>query len=707
MIPMLNVVPGIHRSEAATQEWLAGIDVGGTFTDFVLQNIATDVVHVYKTQTTSGDPSVAFAEGLAEVCAQASVAPDQLAAVLHGTTVAMNAVIEHRGALTGLITTRGFRDIIHIGRHQRPQHYSIMQDIPWQARPFVERRHRKVVTERIGPDGAILVGLAEDEVRQAARELTEEGVESVAVCFLFSYRNSVHEDRSAEIIREEMGEVFVTTSADIAPQFREFERFTTACMNAFVGPAAGSYLGRLTRRLRHDHIAAPFRVMMSNGGLTTSETASKRPVTLMMSGPAAGVVGGQRTGKLVGRHRLITFDVGGTSADLAIVTDDGVVEASARDTYVAGFPLLVPMVDVHAIGAGGGSIARVDAGGAFRVGPQSAGADPGPACYPRGGTEPTVTDANLVLGRLSRDLFLGGRMTLSHAAAQAAIARLARQLGLTTMAAAAGIISVINANMAQAIRSLTVQKGRDPRDFGLVAFGGAGPLHAAEVADLLEIPEVIVPLYPGLTSAVGLLASDLKYDEMRTVFMAEPNIDAKRLREQLADLEQGLRGRLAADGVAGAEISVSRHLDCRYTGQGYELRLPLPSDHFEPAMLVGFHELHRQEYGHASDDPIEVVSMRITAWAGNRSELIHGGTTAPRMPQTIEDRGSIFRQDGVLVSLSTKHLHRSMLTSEESLAGPALLFQSDTSTLVPPSWNARVADNGMLILSKSRSEGPQ
>ena len=443
---------------------IVGVDIGGTFTDFMLYDTESGSAHVHKVRSTPDDPERALVEGLRELCGQAGVPAASLDGVFHGTTVATNAVLEHRGAVCGLVTTEGFRDVVHIGRHQRPQHYSVMQDIPWQARPFVKRRHRKVVPERVvPPTGEVLVPLDEDAVRATARELREEGVEAVAVCFLFSYLNPANERRAAEIVAEELPGAFVTASADISPQFREFERFTTACMNAFVGPGTGRYLERLAGALRAEGVTSGLHVMMSNGGVASARTAAEKPVTLLLSGPAAGVLGGVWTGEISGRRRLITFDMGGTSADIGIVTERGITEASARDTEVAGYPLLVPMIDIHTIGAGGGSIAHVDGGGAFRVGPRSAGAQPGPACYGLGGEEPTITDANVVMGRLDPERFLGGEMALDRDRAVAAVGDLARELGLDVLAAAEGIVTIANAGMARAIRSRTVQKGHDPR----------------------------------------------------------------------------------------------------------------------------------------------------------------------------------------------------------------------------------------------------
>jgi N-methylhydantoinase A/oxoprolinase/acetone carboxylase beta subunit len=675
---------------------VVGVDIGGTFTDFMLYDTKSEGVHVHKVRSTPDDPGRAMVAGLAELCGAAGIEPAQVDAVFHGTTVATNAVLEHRGAEAGMLTTKGFRDVVHIGRHQRPQHYSIMQDIPWQTRPFVKRRHRHVVTERIAPPaGDVLEALNEDEVRTAARALKEAGVESVAICFLFSYLNPDHERRAAEIVAEEIPGAFVTSSADIFPQFREFERFTTACMNAFVGPSTGRYLERLSGALADEGMRGKLHVMMSNGGVASAETAAQKPVTLLLSGPAAGVLGGLWAGTSTGRKRLITFDVGGTSADIGIVTERGISEASARDTWVAGYPLLVPMIDIHTIGAGGGSIAYVDAGGAFRVGPRSAGASPGPACYGNGGQEPTLTDANVVLGRIDPERFLGGEMQLNRDAAAAALQGLSTELGLPVLEVAEGIVTIANANMSGAIRSRTVQKGHDPREFALVAFGGGGPMQAAEIADSLGIPEVIVPPYPGITSAMGLLTSDLKYDQMRTVFMTEGSIDNERLDRDLAAAAKELRERLQEDGVAIAEIKVAAGLDCRYVGQGYELRIPLPEERFTLEALEEFHRLHEQEYGHAFRDPIEIVNLRVTAY-GKRPRI-------ERLPAGEADRDALLG-DGESVfggkSYPTRYYERSLLRVGDSVDGAAVVFQRDTTTVVPPGWTARADASGSLILGR-------
>ena len=683
---------------------LVGIDIGGTFTDLALYDSDREHVDVHKVRSTPDDPGRALVSGIVELCDQAGVAPQDLAGVLHGTTVATNAVLEHRGAVTGMVTTEGVRDVVHIGRHQRPEPYSVMLDIPWQTRPFVERANRLTVPERVAPPtGEVIVPLDEDAVRDAARRLRDSGVEAVAVCFLFSYLNAAHEDRAAEILREELPDRFVTTSAGITPQFREFERFTTTCMNAFIGPGTGRYLSHLTEGLEREGVGADLLVMRSNGGVASVAEASDRPVTLMLSGPAAGVLGASWAAGLVGRKRLITFDMGGTSADIGIVTEAGVSEASARDTEIAGYPLLVPMFDIQTIGAGGGSIARVDEAGAFKVGPRSAGATPGPACYGFGGEEPTITDAHLVLGRIDADRFLGGEMRLDPDRAEAVIDRLASELGLGRLETAEGILTLANANMAQTIRSITVERGHDPREFPLVAFGGAGPLHAAELASMLDVREIVVPPHPGITSAAGLLTSDLRYDHMRTVFMTEGVIDAELINRQLEELSAELVERLVRDGAEEGDIRVERALDCRYAGQGYELRIPVGDDGFDGSALEAFHRVHEAEYGHAFGDPIEIVNLRVTA-SGHRPKLSRVDVGSGTLEEaTIGEATSTWRVGGELASLPTRHVLRERLPVREAVAGPAVIFQRDTTIVVPPGWDATATAEGALLLTTADS----
>ena len=600
---------------------LIGVDVGGTFTDLVYADTDAGSTAVHKISTTPDDPSRGVVQGLMALCDKYGIPRETIDVVFHGTTIATNSILEHDGAVTGMITTGGYRDILHIGRHQRPQHYSIMQDIPWQSRPLVKRRHRKTVTERlVPPKGEVLEPLDEAGVRQAVRELKEAGVQAIAICFLFSYLDPAHEARALAIVREEYPDCFATTSSSVSPQFREFERFTTTALNAFVGPKVRNYVTRLESEIEASGFKADLRIMASNGGVATPAMVAERPVLTLLSGPAAGVIGGDWAGGLSGRRNLITFDVGGTSADIGIVTEGGFGEATARDTWIAGFPVMVPMIDVHTIGAGGGSIAFVDQAGAFKVGPRSAGAVPGPAAYGHGGTRPTVTDANVVLGRLDSGNFLGGGMSLDEVAARRVIGELARELGLSDREAAEGVITLINANMANAIRSRTVQKGIDPRDYSLVAFGGAGPLHGAEVADMLGVTEVIVPPHPGITSAVGLLISDLRYDAIRTSFQVSGAADLARINADFAAMARELADRFTADGIELGRVSFERRGDLRYVGQGYELRVPFPDGPIDAAALAkafdAFHEIHRREYGHHfADSAIEIVNLRLVGAA--------------------------------------------------------------------------------------------
>ena len=684
---------------------MIGIDVGGTFTDLVYADTDTGAVVIHKVSTTPDDPSRGMMSGMAQLAARAGVSLSQIDTVLHATTIATNAVLENAGCEAGMITTEGFRDVLHIGRHQRPQHYSIRQEIPWQARPLVKRRHRLTVRERLTADRhEVLEPLDEEAVRAAARALAAAGVEAIAVCFLFSYLNPSHERRAAAIVREEAPGLFVTASADVAPQFREFERFTTAAMNAFIGPKVRRYVARLDAELKARGLDADLRIMRSNGGLATAALIGELPVLTLLSGPAAGVLGGAWSGALSGRRNLITFDIGGTSADIGIVRDGVFVEAAARDTAIGGFPVLVPMIDIHTIGAGGGSIAFVDAAGAFRVGPRSAGAVPGPAAYGRGGTRPTVTDANLVLGRLDAGHFLGGAMTLDTAAAEGVIDALAAELKLDRLAAAEGVLTVINANMANAIRSRTVEKGLDPRDFCLVAFGGAGPLHGADVAALLGIPEVLVPPAPGICSAMGLMTTDLKYDTVRTVFARSDRLDPAELADDFAVMQADLEAQVAADGIAISAATFVRAADVRYVGQGYELRVEVPdgrlSDMVLERIVARFHQRHAAEYGHGfPDKPVELVNVRLTATAPHPQLAGVPAPSGGSLAQALLHRAPcLFRADGGLRAFDTPRYARALLPLDTSIPGPAIVLQTDSTTVVPPGASFIAGRDGNLFI---------
>lgn len=684
---------------------LFGVDVGGTFTDVFYNDTEMQKTFIHKLPTTLEDPSIGVINGILELSKLNDLAVEEIDHIFHGTTIGTNAILEFDGAKTGMITTKGYKDILHIGRHQRPENYSIMQDIPWQHQPLIKRRNRKTVEERMGPKkGEVIQVLNEEEVREAVKELKEMGVESIIVGFLFSYINPEHEQRVVEIIKEDYPEAFITSSSNISPQFREFERFTTAGLNGFIGPKVRNYVENLSGGLKSANIGADLHIMCSNGGVATPENIASKPVNTLLSGPAAGVLGGAYAGTLSDRNKLITFDIGGTSADIGIVTEEGFGEASARDTWIAGYPVMVPMIDIHTIGAGGGSIAYVDEGGLFKVGPKSAGSVPGPACYGHGGVMPTVSDANVVLGRLDQENFLGGEMKLHTEEAHQVIAKLAAELELTKEETAEGILRILNNNMANAIREKTVQKGSDPREFSLVAFGGAGPLHAVDVARELKIPEIVIPPYPGINSATGLLTTDLKYDVIKTEFVLSTELDLDSLNEDFASLEEDLRKQLLQDGVAEEEISMQRFAECRYIGQGYELRVPLPNEELSEENIENhfelFHEMHRNEYGHAfKETPIEIVNIRVTGLGKmpklKKEKMNVRGSLEEAIVKTEK---VIFRHEGELQKVDTVHYQRDLLPIGEWVEGPAIILQKDTTTIVPPNNSFVLEEYGNLII---------
>jgi N-methylhydantoinase A len=684
---------------------LFGIDVGGTFTDVIFSDTKNRITAIHKVPTTQDDPSNGVVQGIIELCERQNIDVTTIDHVFHGTTIATNAILEHDGAKTGMITSKGYRDIIHIGRHQRPQNYSIMQEIPWQDRPLVQRRNRLTVTERTGPvKDEVITPLDEQEVRGAVATLKENGVESIIVNFLFSYINPGHEQRVKAIIEEEYPEAFITTSADVSPQFREFERFTTASINGFVGPKVKKYITNLEQRLIAYGIPAELHIMCSNGGVATPKTVAEKPVNTLLSGPAAGILGGAWAGELSNRKKLITFDVGGTSADIGIITGSGFSESSARDTWIAGYPVMVPMIDIHTIGAGGGSIAHIDEGGAFKVGPRSAGSRPGPACYGHGGLKPTVSDANVVLGRIDEHNFLGGEMQIYTNAAYKVIDELSEQLGLSREKTAEGILQIMNNNMANAIREKTIQRGEDPREFSLVAFGGAGPLHAVEVAQILNIPEVLIPLYPGINSATGLLTTDLKYDVIKTEFMFSTSVNFDQLNVDLEGLSTQLLLQLEDDGISRDQTQIKRSADCRYAGQGYELRVNLPDSGLNEftikAAFEEFHQSHKIEYGHSFlDSPIEIVNIRVTGIGVMPKIENHPISHDYTLEDATEKTGkSIFNVNGLLESVETKFYQRERIPVGVELTGPCIVLQKDTTTVIPPNCVAYIEENGNMII---------
>jgi N-methylhydantoinase A len=658
---------------------LLGVDTGGTFTDMVLLREGRPVVH--KVLSTPDDPSRAILEGLAQLGVE-----QQIGVFVHGSTVATNAVLEHKGAKTGLITTRGFRDVLEIGRQTRPKLYDLrVQKVP----PLVPRSERVEVFERLNERGEVLSALDEDSIRLALEMLRNADIEAVAISLLFSFANPQHERRVAQAARA-MG-LYVSTSCEVLPEFREYERTSTVVLNSYVGPLIDRYLERLEQKLPEHTI---LRIMQSNGGSISGATARREAARTLLSGPAAGVVGAAYVAQASGIDKIITIDIGGTSTDVALV--EGAI-AETTDGNVGGYPSKLPMIDIHTVGAGGGSIAWFDLGDAFRVGPRSAGANPGPVAYGQGGEEVTVTDAHVVLGRLIPDAFLGGEMHLDVERAKNAISKLAQRLNTSLEEAALGVIRIANANMEAAIRVISVERGSDPRHFALVAFGGAGPLHACELAATLRIPRVLIPTTPGVLSALGMLVADTLKDYVRTVMVAAEEA-AEVIASVLSELERQGRHDLHVEGIPSEKTVIERLLDLRYVGQSYELIVPFEDDIVKA--IAAFHALHEQRFGYSDpNERVQVVSVRLKARGLvdrpelEQQEAIHDADITP-----IATHSVIFAGAGGPVTHSTPVYDRTSLRPGGMLQGPAIITQYDTTTVVPPEWRVQVDAVSNLII---------
>jgi N-methylhydantoinase A len=683
--------------------WRVGVDSGGTFTDICLFDEDQGRVEVWKVSSTPDDPSRGIAQGVEE--GMRRVLPDGAAAPAaavsyfgHGTTVATNALIQHRGVRTGLVTTDGFRDLLEIGRQKRPDLYDLFVDKP---PTLVSRDLRFEVRERVRHTGEVETRLDEDAVRAAARKLRDAGVSAVAVCFLYSFVSPAHERRAKQILLEELPDAFVCASHEIAPEFREFERLSTAVVNAYLGPVMRSYINRLAPRLAALGMTVPPHLTQSNGGVIGFETAAAMPVRTVLSGPSTGVVGAQAVGRAAGFPDIINFDMGGTSTDVALL--QGGHARLASEATVHGYPLKAPMLDIHTVGAGGGSIAFVDSGGLLMVGPRSAGADPGPVCYDRGNQEPTVTDANVVLQTLNPTHLLGGRMPVRQDLAKAAIGKLADRLRLGVMETAQGIIAVVTANMARAIRVISVQRGHDPRDYTLMAFGGAGPLHAARLARELEIKRVLVPRNPGILCAMGLLLTDLRADFAATRLLPlEPAI-LPEIEIALAALAAQADAWFAHEGIAPADRRLARTVDMRYAGQNYELAVPLPDGPATAETLTrlaeGFFEIHRRLYGFVADDePVQLVTFRAEATGlVSKATLTAHALEGPDATAAIREHRPVWLAEAAGF-VPCPVYDRDRLRPGNQFAGPAIVEQMDATTVVLPGMTARVDQFLNLIL---------
>ncbi len=688
--------------------WRLGIDIGGTFTDVALIDEAAGRIEVAKVPTTPGDYGQGVLHGIEQALTRAGIRAEEVGLLSHATTVVTNALLEGKGARCGFVATRGFRDLLELRRSSKASLYDLMQDGP---DILVPRRWRYEITERVGADGAVVEPLAEAEIAALAAAIREAGLEAVAVSFLFSFLNDAHERRVGELLRAELPGIPVFLSCEVLPEIREYERASTTTVCAYVAPLLGSYLARLAAAAQRRGLPK-LHVMGSSGGMLDIAECLRMPATVVESGPAAGVMAAAVAGRQLGLPDLITFDMGGTTAKAAVIAggevaitadyEVGGAGNSKRWMHGTGHPIRVPVVDLAEVSAGGGSIAWVDAGGALKVGPHSAGAVPGPAAYGNGGTRPTVTDANVVLGYLDPACLLADALAVDRDAATAAIDRdVAGPLGMTVQDAAARILQVVNASMCEALRIVSVERGLDPRDFSLIAFGGAGPIHAAALCAELGIPELIIPPAPGAFSALGLVASDVKRDYSRTLFTDVGTADPGIVAEAVGRMEADGAAMLEAAAVPTAQREMQRFADLRYPRQAYELTVPLeggPVTHESLGRLAAsFHRKHEQTYGHANPhERVQMVNLRVTA-IGRLPPLL--------LRQPMRDGGEMPRQRPVWFPdtgfVPTALRRRDRLAVGEALHGPAIVDALDCTATIPPGWVARVDAHGSLRVRKA------
>jgi N-methylhydantoinase A len=687
--------------------WTIGVDVGGTFTDFHAIDDQTGAFHVGKTASTPANPAAAILIGLAALCDRNNIPLDEIERLSHGTTVGTNALIQRTGSRVALITTKGFRDLLEIGRQTRPHMYDLQKDHP---APLVDREHRIELDERIGPDGAIIRAPSRRDIEAAVDAVIETGAVACAVGFLFAFRNPEHENAVAAVLRERAPEMPISLSSEVQPEFREYERLSTTVLNAYLQPVMGEYLRTLERGVDEKAPSASLGINQSSGGLMSPARARELPVRTALSGPAAGVVGAAFVARQTDRRNIITLDMGGTSADVALIRDFEVDLAFDRD--VAGFPIRLPSVDVETVGAGGGSIAWFDRDGLLKVGPISAGADPGPACYGRGGDRPAVTDANLILGRLSSRGLLDGDMGLDADRSHEVFRPLMERLGFSAERTAHGMLGIVVANMVRTIRTISVERGHDPRNFVLMPFGGAGPLHARDVATSLGIGEMVVPLAPGIVCAQGLLVSDLKED---FVDGRRLDLDAEGMRG-LAEVLSGLKARAEAWFVREKAPADRRTLrlvvDARYVGQNFELSVPVVEGAMIDAgdipdmarMHEAFCAVHENAYGYASpDDPVEIVNVRLSASARLYRDTATAKDIGPvGAPVARGERPVFFDAEK---AVETPIYMRSDLQPGQTITGPAIIEQLDTTTPIYPGDTATVTADGHLIISIESGSG--
>lgn len=684
-----------------------GIDVGGTFTDLVLIDDRRGAIHYTKTFTTPKNPAEGVLNGIEKILRVAGADASELNYIAHGTTIGTNALIERKGARVGLITTRGLRDVLEIARIERPDAglYDINVDLP---APLVPRYLRLEVNERIGADGSIVEPLDTQSVIRAVETLKAERVGAIAVCLLFGFRNPTHERIIRDICQELYPEAPVSLASDIAPEFREFERTSTTVLNAYLAPLTAKYLQSLVSSLQSGYGELDVRIMQTSGGGMTVQDATSRAVNMVNSGPAGGALATALFGRLTGDTKIIGCDMGGTSFDIGLIVD-GKPRVKSEGEF-EGYPVKISMIDVEGIGAGGGSLAWVDAGGGLNVGPESAGADPGPACYGRGGTRPTVTDANLALGRLNANYFMGGEIKLDIEKAREAIrAQVGGRLGLAVEEAALGVLRVVNANMVRGISVNSTQKGYDVREFALLAFGGAGPLHAVELAQELGMARVIVPPFCSVFSAFGAVTADLRYDYVQTLALSQPQLSTRLLAETFSALQERARARLEGENVPAERMRFEWGADMRYEGQSYELTVPVTpadsvlSDDDLTATISRFHDLHRRIYAYGEPhETVEFVSLRLAAIGQAPTLKLARQRRSARVAKPKTLRPVYFMGRGFV---RTKIYERGDLRAGMNIAGPCLIEEVTSTTVVPPGWVGEVDEYGSLLIERRRQVG--
>jgi len=680
-----------------------GFDVGGTFTDFVLQ-APTGELTAAKRLTTYPDPSEACLAGLDDLVAQAGVSWSDVAQAVHGTTLGSNVVIERKGQGVGLLTTRGFRDVLIIGREKRYQVYDLQIEKP---APLIPRRMIGEVTERVLADGSIRTPLDEADARCAIRDLASRGVRTLAICLLHAYLNPAHERRLAELASEEAPGLTVTLSHEVSPTFREYERTSTTVVNAYVMTAVRTYLHGLGEAMKSRGYRGRLFVMQSSGGVATAEAMERYPVRMIESGPAAGALMAAAYGELTGHRDLIAFDMGGTTAKLALIDAGRPLTTTSFELHRvnnapgSGLPMNIQAIDLVEIGAGGGSIARAHLG-VIAVGPESASSTPGPVCYGRGGTEPTVTDANLVLGYLNPDFFAGGTMKLSTGAAARAIEeRVARPLGLTLEEAAWGIHQIVTTNMELATRVVSIERGRDPRDLTLVAFGGSGPVHGCRLAQALGVPRAILPAAAGVTAAIGLLAAEVRFDVARTYVRRLDALDPAAVTVMFDEMAAQAADVVRDSSVSGV-VGITRAVEARYLGQGYELTVPVPAGVLDAAALArvraSFDEVYAARYGYANPrEPVEVVTWKLSAVGGAPRVALAKAAPAPDAPPRKRVRKAYFPETRGYVDCTI--YDRYALPPGLSLTGPAIVEERESTTVLPPGAEAVVDEYANLIVT--------